>query len=764
MADRPRGRIAALALCLTLALLTALAASVVTTIGGAPRAFASARSASVDGLQIRLTAITPIVAGPTDSPTVSGTVLNGGATASPAGELRVMRGLADLSDTAGVNAWSTSSTTGGGVLLGRTALPGIPAGESATFSLTLPAAGGLTREPYDVLPITLEFGDAITHTFLGIQRAREYESLALAWVVPLTIDPDPALFATPSADRVAAWEKTVGPQSRIARLVSSFTGTGIGYAVDADLIAPQPLTVGGAPSGPSDQSASPTATPSASPSPSAPSTAPSNAPSTAPSASPSPSPSATNTPPETAPDLSGLTPLAAEQAVRAAAGRRLVSQLSASSPWVLPAGDPDLAALPAGVRPTGRLESAEAAARLVSGRADVVWPAESAWSPEASERYAGQLGAAPGAVIVGRGGLAWNVAQGDAGRRAVDGTPLLANSERLVAAVDRAVRVETAGVGRQEFLALTMAHLRESPGLARTVLLALPRGLDPDPASVKALLTSADQIPWLGHTTPTAVLAQAGSAPARTEPVSDVAADPLPSPLGDSTWKALTSLQERANGAAQIRADRDLVLGDWERRLAALDSTRWRGRADAFDQVLVGVDAEVANSVRSVRVAPQTINFLADRGRLQVTVFNDLAVEVEGVRVQLVPDNPRLRITTPVKEVTIGALSRTTVTYEASALAAGPVRVEARVTGPSGVSVGPTTMMDVRVSPTGNWIYVLLGGLAVLALALGLWRSRAAARRRIADGELPPNAIQVDETGTVMERAPEGGSARGWDS
>ena len=748
MADRPRGRIAALALCLTLALLTALAASVVTTIGGAPRAFASARSASVDGLQIRLTAITPIVAGPTDSPTVSGTVLNGGATASPAGELRVMRGLADLSDTAGVNAWSTSATTGGGVLLGRTALPGIPAGESATFSLTLPAAGGLTREPYDVLPITLEFGDAITHTFLGIQRTREYEPLALAWVVPLTIDPDPALFATPSADRVAAWEKTVGPQSRIARLVSSFTGTGIGYAVDADLISPQTLAADDAPSGSSDATTSP-----------GPST---SAPSPTPGTTASPSPSAS--PIDPAPDLAGLTPLAAEQQVRAAAARRLVSQVGVNSPWVLPAGDPDLAALPKGVRPTARLESAEAVAPLVSGRADVVWPAESAWSPEASERYAGQLGAAPGAVIVGRGGLAWNVAQGDAGRRAVDGTPLLANSERLVAAVDRAVRVETAGVGRQEFLALTMAHLRESPGLARTVLLALPRGLDPDPASVKALLTSADQIPWLGHTTPTAVLAQAGSAPARTEPVSDVAADPLPSPLGDSTWKALTSLQERATGAAQIRADRDLVLGDWERRLAALDSTRWRGRADAFDQVLVGVDAEVANSVRSVRVAPQTINFLADRGRLQVTVFNDLAVEVEGVRVQLVPDNPRLRITTPVKEVTIGALSRTTVTYEASALAAGPVRVEARVTGPSGVSVGPTTMMDVRVSPTGNWIYVLLGGLAVLALALGLWRSRAAARRRIADGELPPNAIQVDETGTVMERAPEGGSARGWDS
>lgn len=748
MADRPRGRIAALALCLTLALLTALAASVVTTIGGAPRAFASARSASVDGLQIRLTAITPIVAGPTDSPTVSGTVLNGGATASPAGELRVMRGLADLSDTAGVNAWSTSATTGGGVLLGRTALPGIPAGESATFSLTLPAAGGLTREPYDVLPITLEFGDAITHTFLGIQRAREYEPLALAWVVPLTIDPDPALFATPSADRVAAWEKTVGPQSRIARLVSSFTGTGIGYAVDADLISPQTLAADDAPSGSSDATTSP-----------GPST---SAPSPTPGTTASPSPSAS--PIDPAPDLAGLTPLAAEQQVRAAAARRLVSQVGVNSPWVLPAGDPDLAALPKGVRPTARLESAEAVAPLVSGRADVVWPAESAWSPEASERYAGQLGAAPGAVIVGRGGLAWNVAQGDAGRRAVDGTPLLANSERLVAAVDRAVRVETAGVGRQEFLALTMAHLRESPGLARTVLLALPRGLDPDPASVKALLTSADQIPWLGHTTPTAVLAQAGSAPARTEPVSDVAADPLPSPLGDSTWKALTSLQERATGAAQIRADRDLVLGDWERRLAALDSTRWRGRADAFDQVLVGVDAEVANSVRSVRVAPQTINFLADRGRLQVTVFNDLAVEVEGVRVQLVPDNPRLRITTPVKEVTIGALSRTTVTYEASALAAGPVRVEARVTGPSGVSVGPTTMMDVRVSPTGNWIYVLLGGLAVLALALGLWRSRAAARRRIADGELPPNAIQVDETGTVMERAPDGGSARGWDS
>jgi hypothetical protein len=314
--------------------------------------------------------------------------------------------------------------------------------------------------------------------------------------------------------------------------------------------------------------------------------------------------------------------------------------------------------------------------------------------------------------------------------------PLLAAAESLGTAAAAALRPETAALGRQEFLALTIGQLREAPGLARTVLVTLPRDVDPDRATTSAFLTGVDTAPWLAHTSAADVLAQASAAPAVSVPRDT-------SPLGGATLTRLETLQARAAGAAAIRADRNTVESDWARRIGALEATSWRGHPDAFDDVVSGITTDLDTSVAAVRVAPQTINFLADSGRLQI-------VPVTGVRVRLVPDNPRLRIVQDVRDVSIGARSRTTVTYDVSALAAGPVQIEARVTGPTGVSVGPTTTMNVRVSPTGNWVYWGLGALATLALVGGLWRGRRA-RRRHALEHPPANAVQVDESGLVVE-------------
>jgi cobalamin biosynthesis Mg chelatase CobN len=160
-----------------------------------------------------------------------------------------------------------------------------------------------------------------------------------------------------------------------------------------------------------------------------------------------------------------------------------------------------------------------------------------------------------------------------------------------------------------------------------------------------------------------------------------------------------------------------------------------------------GVERELAASATAVTVAAQTINFFADTGRVQVTVLNGLDVPVQDVRVRLVPGNPRLRIEGETKTVSIGAKSRTTVTYQATALAAGPVTIEALVTGPNGTAVGPTTRMLVRVTPTGAAVYWILGAIIVVVFALGLWRNIRSRRRSDADAVGPetPNAIQVDE-------------------
>src|SRR5690606_15026658 len=123
-----------------------------------------------------------------------------------------------------------------------------------------------------------------------------------------------------------------------------------------------------------------------------------------------------------------------------------------------------------------------------------------------------------------------------------------------------------------------------------------------------------------------------------------------------------------------------------------------------------------------VRINPTTINFLADEGLIQLTVSNDLPVEVSNLRITLTPGNPRLRVVQQPEPVTVGPGSRATVQFRARALAAGEVEVRTTMTTPDGTPVGRPEVMQVRVQPTGAWIYWVLGSVAGIILVLGLWR------------------------------------------
>ena len=58
-----------------------------------------------------------------------------------------------------------------------------------------------------------------------------------------------------------------------------------------------------------------------------------------------------------------------------------------------------------------------------------------------------------------------------------------------------------------------------------------------------------------------------------------------------------------------------------------------------------------------------------------------------------------------------------------TAIAAGLVPVEAVLTTPNGTPLGQTARVNVRVQPTGTWLYWVLGGLASITLLLGIYRS-----------------------------------------
>lgn len=742
-------RVPALVLALLLTLVGLPAPSAHARPLGSPASSPAAGPATTAaGVSVGLSSVSPVVAGPADPVTVTVTVRNDESGPLTGATLNVLRGGTRVTTQEAVGAWADDTTPATGRVLASAPVPDVAPGASVSVSTTIAAGAQLSDRAYDVVPVSLEVAGAVTHTFLGMQRAKEYEPLSLAWLLPLTLDPDPGLHAAPSADRWARWRALLGPDGRIGRTLTSFAGSDVTYAVDAGLVLDPPST-GGATSGPTtapSTSASPATPGSPSPAASTPSTP--STKSTPSSASPLPSDE----------QLDRLGPITAERLVRSAAATRLRSALDGHPVLVLPAGDPDVQAVGDGALARATVEEATAraarAATLLEARADVVWPADTHWGTGVSDAMrAAAVGGRP-TVITDRAGLAWRLDQGGAGRRALDGTPLLVRDAALGAAASTAVAATPgspgAAAGTQEFLAQSFALLQESPGLARTVLVAPNRGFDPQPDRTKALLGAIGSIPWLTSSTVAAELEEAASAASVAESRAGVEATASASPLDAATRSTLDELTVAARSAASIRRDEENIGTDWQSRLAALLGTRWRDHGPDFTTVLDGLRAEVAASTNAVTVAPQTINFLADSGRVQVTVLNDLDVGVDDVRVRLVPANPRLRIDDDTKSVSIGPRSRATVTYRATALASGPVEVTAQVTGPDGMPAGPSTRMHVRVTPTGAVAYWVLGAIILVVFALGLWRNQRARRSRDAEPD-PANAIRLDEDGRVVE-------------
>ena len=75
------------------------------------------------------------------------------------------------------------------------------------------------------------------------------------------------------------------------------------------------------------------------------------------------------------------------------------------------------------------------------------------------------------------------------------------------------------------------------------------------------------------------------------------------------------------------------------------------------------------------------------------------------------------------------------MTVRVTALAAGPVPLRTTLTTPDGTVIGQGADVQVRVTPTGHWIYWGLGGVAGAILLLGIVRTF---RRRPGSGPDPP--------------------------
>jgi hypothetical protein len=654
----------------------------------------SASPAEAAGVDLALTGVKPAVARASQDLVVTGTVHNDGSAALNRPTVAVVMpttGALLRSTREAVHAWAAATGPSQGKVVGQTRLPtSVAPGDTATFSVTVPRLASLGRAAYGAIPLSVQTGTTSVRTFAGYQRTKQYQPMSISWAVPLTLDPDPALFGGRGASREAAWAQTLADGSRVNRILDATQDAPVTWAIDPSLIPgmlPEGVDIG-----------------------------------------------------------DGSTQGDQETAMRAATQGRIAAAAPRHTPWVLPDTDADLAAV-AGAS-TGQslmrtlVGRSQGVADKLGGRSDVAWPADGGYtaSRETALRQLFRVPALAGqvtsAAVLSTNGAA--ITPG-AAQRSTTGLPLLAYDDALSALLTRTTSASEGVLSTQQFVADSVALLNELPGTeGRSLFVAAPRSFNPDPDTARAFFAAAGSIPWLTPTTTDAVLGTARRVAGT--PAAPVTRPAIPATGGRAVLtsariRQLEQTVRTVRGVAQIRDDGNEFLRTWTRAAEQLASTRWRAAPTAWNTLSGRVSEAAKQTTTAVKVSASTINFLADSGRLQITVTNDLAVPVEDVKLTVEASNPRLRIDSQPPILRIGPKSKATVSVRVTALAAGSVPLRTTLTTPDGTVIGQGADVQVRVTPTGNWVYWGLAALGGLILLLGIVRT---VRRRPGTGTALP--------------------------
>ena len=675
---------------------------------------------STPALTVSLTSITPDVAVPRAPILISGVVRNssGGTLTSPMA--RALMGQSPLNSRQAVSDWTTMPVNQpldeiAQKSLGQTLVQGAVAG----FTLTVPADAVSHSRPFAVIPLSIEVTGTTSaatqasgqvKTFLPTLGAvKAFVPLSIAWLVPLTLDPNPALAGMASPARTAAWTKVIGPGSRLDKLIQGTENADVTWAIDPAILGPAqtPLPV---------------------------------------------DPLLTQPPPTSggsAPPTQGSTAIADPvTGLTTALAQRLKSAATSHTLWSLPYADPDLAALlplTSGGQSLAALISHPSTLDVAVGpaRSDIAWPVTGALTLQAQAQLRSAF-ASPGltAAVTSASPLPSHGAPTpDATSKSSSGLALLAYDEPLSRTVAQTSSRANGPVTIQRFLADSMALLGERPGTPnRSVLVAEPRTFAGDPAVLRSLFAAVAKAPWLVPATTDQLLAgseklapevpgagrdgSTSTSPTSTpKPSTPDLLSPGTSPLSSERLARMPGKLSTIGGMASILADGPLFTSTWTDAQVQELSARWRSHPHGLTVIDAATRAAIATVSNGVKVVPSSVNFFADRGVVQVTVQNDLDVPIHDVHLTLTPAQPRLRIERQPEPLRIGANSRANVHVEVTSIAAGLVTVDAALTTRNGTPLGQDSKVTIRVQPPASWIYWVLGGLAGIVLVLGTLRS-----------------------------------------
>lgn len=280
-----------------------------------------------------------------------------------------------------------------------------------------------------------------------------------------------------------------------------------------------------------------------------------------------------------------------------------------------------------------------------------------------------------------------------------------------------ATRGDAPLIDAQRFVAETAMIAAELPsGPGRSVLVMPPRRWDPDPAYLDRVVGATSGAPWV-RAVPLRELAAA------PPPEVDRAAVVYPrvqrlAELPRSYLTALRAMRESSAVFAEILTDRTAYLPELERSTLLLASGWWRTRPVRVNR-LARERGYLADLRAQVSISPASYTFSSRRGTIALTVANGLEQPVT-VALRLVPQTPRLQLAA-TRTQRIGPGQKVQLGVEATAVAAGPVVVDASLRTPAGSAYGQPVQLRISITEYGTVaLYITIGAAAVLFLAAGV--------------------------------------------
>lgn len=290
----------------------------------------------------------------------------------------------------------------------------------------------------------------------------------------------------------------------------------------------------------------------------------------------------------------------------------------------------------------------------------------------------------------------------------------------------------TPRMSAQRLLALLASIVGEAPnrqGAVRAVVLALPRGVIPEPAWAADVLGDTGNAPWLRAVTLNQVQRDPPSprTALATYPASARSAE-LPASALTGATGSVTAVRSVVDDAASMLAAATLVRPSYQALLAA-ESFAWRAEPAGGEQLRAGADRVANQILGQVRVATAgTVTLASGRASIPVTVDNSIDQPV-NVRLNLRATD-RTKIASVSQSVTVPANRKLRVLIPAESRRAGTFGATISLATPSGRQL-TAVPITVHSRAYGRLtLGITFGALAVLIVALLIRISRRIALRR----------------------------------